>query len=73
MAILIKVANFMMPLKLTLLHVMKTKFKNAQLVFIDGEAPARIKRSFEKNGQFHYEMRESGDVFPEDRISLLKN
>lgn len=52
---------------------MKTKFKNAQLIFIDGTEPARIKRSIQKNGSFLYEMRETGDLIPEDRISLLKN
>ena len=52
---------------------MISKFKNAQLVFIDGETAARIKRSFEKDGKFFYEIRETGEVFPEDRISLLKN
>ncbi len=51
---------------------MISKFKNAQLVFIDGERPARIKRSIVENGHFIYEMRESGELFPEDRLSLLK-
>lgn len=52
---------------------MISKFKNAQLVFIDGEKPARIKRSFLQEGQFIYEMRETGELIPEDRLSLLKN
>ena len=51
---------------------MISKFKNAQLVFIDGEKPARIKRSLVENGKFYYELRESGEIFPEDRLSLLK-
>ena len=51
---------------------MISKFKNAQLVFIDGEKPARIKRAFRENGEFVYEIRESGDIIPESRLSLLK-
>jgi hypothetical protein len=51
---------------------MISKFKNAQLVFIDGNKPARIKRSINENGKFLYEMRESGDIVPEERLSLLK-
>ena len=51
---------------------MISKFKNAQLVFVDGTSPARIKRSFEENGQFMYEMRDTGDILPETRLSLLK-
>jgi hypothetical protein len=52
---------------------MISKFKNAQLVFIDGIEPARIKRAIENDGKFLYEMRESGDLIPETRLSLLKN
>jgi len=52
--------------------LMISKFKNAQLVFIDGEKPARIKKSVVKEGQFFYEMRESGEMIPEERLSLLK-
>jgi hypothetical protein len=51
---------------------MISKFKNAQLVFIDGERPARIKRAIKENEEFMYEMRESGEVIPESRLSLLK-
>ncbi len=51
---------------------MIAKFKNAQLVFIDGERSARIKRSIKKDGSFHYEMRQTGEVIPESRLSLLK-
>lgn len=51
---------------------MKSKFNNAQLVFIDGKEPARIRRSVIKDGIYFYEMRESGDLVPENRISLLK-
>ena len=51
---------------------MISKFKNAQLVFIDGDKPARIKKSILKEGKFFYEMRESGELIPEDRLSLLK-
>jgi hypothetical protein len=52
---------------------MISKFKNAQLVFIDGDKPVRIKKSVIKDGQFFYEMRETGEVYPEERLSLLKN
>lgn len=52
---------------------MISKFKNAQLVFIDGEKPARIKRSILKEGHFIYEIRETGEMIPEERISLLRN
>ena len=52
---------------------MISKYKNAQLIFIDGKTPARIKRVLIKDGQFHYEMRETGEIVPEDRVSLLRN
>lgn len=51
---------------------MISKFKNAQLVFIDGGRPARIKKSILKENGFVYEMRETGEIVPEERISLLK-
>jgi hypothetical protein len=50
-----------------------SKYKNSQLVFVDGKTPARIKRVMFQGGQFIYEVRETGEVFPEDRISLIKN
>jgi hypothetical protein len=52
---------------------MISKFKNAQLVFVDGNTPLRIKRSFSENGNYLYEMRETGEILPESRLSLLKN
>jgi hypothetical protein len=52
---------------------MISKFKNAQVVFIDGKEPVRIKRAIQKDGQFIYEMRETGEMIPEARLSLLKN
>ena len=52
---------------------MISKFKNAQLVFVDGKTPARIKRVISQNGKFQYEMRESGEIIDEERLSLLKN
>jgi hypothetical protein len=51
---------------------MISKFKNAQLVFIDGIKPARIKKSILKDGRYVYEMRETGEIIPEDRLSLVK-
>ncbi len=51
---------------------MISKYKNAQLVFIDGKTPSRIKRVILQNEKFVYEMRETGDIIEEDRISLLK-
>jgi hypothetical protein len=50
-----------------------SKFKNSQLVFIDGEIPVRIKKVFFENGNFQYQLRESGKVLSEDRLSLFKN
>jgi hypothetical protein len=52
---------------------MISKYKNAQLVFIDGKTPARIKRVIRGRDAFQYEMRESGEILDEERISLLKN
>lgn len=52
---------------------MISKFKNAQLVFVDGKTPARIKRVILNDGKFQYEMRESGEIIDEERLSLLKN
>jgi hypothetical protein len=52
---------------------MISKYKNAQLVFIDGITPARIKRVIRGEEAFQYEMRESGEILDEDRLSLLKN
>jgi hypothetical protein len=52
---------------------MISKFKNAQLVFVDGKTPARIKRVIAHEGKFQYEMRESGEIIDEERLSLLKN
>lgn len=49
-----------------------SKYKNAQLVFVDGITPARIKRVMFQDGQFLYEVRDTGEVFPEERISLIK-
>lgn len=51
---------------------MISKFKNAQVVFIDGSRAARIKKSILQDGRFTYEMRETGEIIPEDRISLVK-
>lgn len=52
---------------------MISKYKNAQLVFIDGKTPVRIKRVINEEGRFHYELRESGEIISEERLSLLKN
>ena len=52
---------------------MISKYKNAQLVFVDGETPVRIKRVILNGGKFSYELRESGEIIDEDRLSLLKN
>lgn len=52
---------------------MISKYKNAQLVFVDGETPVRIKRVLSNNGAFQYELRETGEVIDEERLSLLKN
>lgn len=52
---------------------MISKFKNAQLVFVDGKTPARIKRVITQEGKFQYELRDTGEIIDEDRLSLLKN
>ncbi|MBN1597933.1 MAG: hypothetical protein JW894_06525 [Bacteroidales bacterium] len=52
---------------------MISKYKNAQLVFVDGKTPVRIKRVLIEDGKFHYELRETGEIISEDRLSLLKN
>ncbi len=51
---------------------MISKFKNSQLVFIDGVTPARIRRVFKQENTFQYEIRETGKRIPEERLSLLK-
>jgi len=53
--------------------IMISKYKNAQLIFIDGKTPSRIKRVIRKEGRFVYEMRETGEILDEERISLLRN
>jgi len=51
---------------------MISKYKNAQLVFIDGKTPVRIKRVIWAEDRFQYELRGSGEVLEEERLSLLK-
>jgi hypothetical protein len=50
-----------------------SKYKNAQVVFIDGKTPVKIKRVIQKDGEYTYEIRETGEILPEKRLSLLKN
>jgi hypothetical protein len=50
-----------------------SKFKSSQLVFIDGKKPARIKKIFFENGNFHYILHDSGEILPEDRLSMIKD
>lgn len=52
---------------------MISKYKNAQLVFVDGKKPVRIKRVILSDGKFQYEIRETGEIIDEERLSLLKN
>lgn len=52
---------------------MISKYKNAQLVFVDGDTPVRIKRVLQEGGKFQYELRETGEIMDEERLSLLKN
>ena len=52
---------------------MISKYKNAQLVFLDGKDPVRIKRVILKNGEYQYEIRETGEIYAEERLSLLKS
>ena len=51
---------------------MISKYKNAQLVFVDGNQPVRIKRVIQEDQGFKYELRETGEIMPENRLSLLK-
>jgi hypothetical protein len=52
---------------------MISKYKNAQLVFIDGKIPVKIKRVIPTVQGFEYELRETGEIIPENRLSLLRN
>jgi len=52
---------------------MISKYKNAQLVFIDGKTPSRIRKVIQNNGKYLYEMRETGEILDEERLSLLRN
>lgn len=58
---------------LKLFFIMISKYKNAQLVFVDGDTPVRIKRVLQEGGKFQYELRETGEIMDEERLSLLKN
>ena len=51
---------------------MISKYKNAQLVFKDGRTPVRIKKVLRKEHSFEYELRETGEIVTEERLSLLK-
>lgn len=51
---------------------MISKYKNAQLVFKDGREPVRIKRVIRKEASFEYELRDTGEIISEERLSLLK-
>jgi hypothetical protein len=51
---------------------MISKFKSAQLVFMDGKKPVKIKRVIKKNSGYDYEIRDTGEIVPEERLSLLK-
>jgi hypothetical protein len=42
-------------------------------VLIDGKTTVRIKRVISEEGNFQYELRESGEIISEERLSLLKN
>ena len=58
-----------MPFKIS---KMISKYKNAQLVFVDGNTPVRIKRVIKEDGRFKYEIRDTGEIIDENRLSLLK-
>ena len=51
---------------------MIAKFRAAQLVFLDGKKPVKIKRVIRTNNGFEYELRETGEILPESRFSLIK-
>ena len=51
---------------------MISKYKNSQVVYLDGVTPVKIKRVIKKNSVFEYELRENGQIINEERLSLLK-
>ncbi|MBN1951827.1 MAG: hypothetical protein JW801_11545 [Bacteroidales bacterium] len=51
---------------------MISKYKNAQLVFVNGKEPVRIKRVIREDGKFKYEIRGTGEVIDEEHLSLIK-
>ncbi len=51
---------------------MIAKFRPAQLVFLDGKKTVKIKRIIKRETGFEYELRETGEIIPESRLSLLK-
>ena len=51
---------------------MAAKFRAAQLVYLDGKNPVKIRRVVQTERGYEYELRETGEMVPEDRLSLLK-
>ena len=51
---------------------MIAKFRTAQLVFLDGKKPVKIKRVVKTENGFEYELRDTGEILPESRLSLIK-
>lgn len=51
---------------------MISKFKPAQLVFLDGKEPVRIKKVIKTSKGFEYQLRERDEIIEESRLSLLK-
>lgn len=52
---------------------MISKYKNAQLVFKDGVTPVKIKRVIKRDEGFFYELKDTGEIIEECRLSLVKS
>ncbi len=50
---------------------MVSKFRAAQLVFLDGERPVKIRRVIKTGKGYVYELRETVELIREERLSLL--
>jgi hypothetical protein len=51
---------------------MISRYKNSQVVYLDGVTPVKIKRVIKRDRLFEYELRETGEIITEERLSLLK-
>jgi hypothetical protein len=51
---------------------MIAKYKNSQVVYLDGVKPVKIRRVIKKESEFAYELKETGEIITEERLSLIK-